>query len=603
MVGEVDEHREAGLSEACPREGPERRGIPLPIRAHLLVFAVVVGVVGLMGGAVLGWRTWRLVQRAWVADSLRMAYVAVSVVDHLLQPAMFYARHLAERVEYALEAGEPLNGPRGRQVVEEASHFFSASSLVDLEGRPVAVSSGLTPDLSVGDQAYFRRALETGQPVLSEPIVGKASGVPLVVLAVPLRAHGEMVGVFTATLHLDRFQALARTVAGGERGFLLVLVSPEGRFVVPPDPNLLGLPVEDYTNLDWGRLASAREPVSVSWTLRHPGSGGQEGYLGAFVRAPWSGWGAMVVRPWSALNREGLTYGLVASLVVLGSALAIGVPGLLVLWNHARGLRALAEEMQRAELDGASEPARLSPSLLGSRELTLLEERFSQMLAHLRRQHRELQNAYKALQTASFQTMLTLADALDLREGSTGYHSRRVGEFARILARRMGLPEAEVERIALGAMLHDIGKIGIPDAILCKPGPLTPEEWDLMRQHPRMGSSLLSSHPELVDIARMVLTHHERWDGRGYPFGLQGEEIPLGSRIFAVVDAFDAMIFDRPYRKAMTMDQAREEIRRCAGTQFDPAVVEAFLSVPTEEWERVIYRYKPAPLTAFRRTG
>jgi HD-GYP domain-containing protein (c-di-GMP phosphodiesterase class II) len=139
---------------------------------------------------------------------------------------------------------------------------------------------------------------------------------------------------------------------------------------------------------------------------------------------------------------------------------------------------------------------------------------------------------------------------------------------------------AMLRDLAHGVLLHDIGKIGIPDAILLKPGPLTPEEWAIMRTHPEIGKRLIERIPFLRGAVPIVYSHHEKWDGSGYPRALQGEEIPLGARIFAVVDAFDAMTFDRPYSKAVPFEAAKAEIRRCAGSHFDPAVVDAFLEVP-----------------------
>jgi HD-GYP domain-containing protein (c-di-GMP phosphodiesterase class II) len=134
--------------------------------------------------------------------------------------------------------------------------------------------------------------------------------------------------------------------------------------------------------------------------------------------------------------------------------------------------------------------------------------------------------------------------------------------------------------LAHGVLLHDIGKIGIPDAILLKPGPLTPEEWAIMRTHPEIGKRLIERIPFLRGAVPIVYSHHEKWDGSGYPCALRGEEIPLGARIFAVVDAFDAMTFDRPYSRAVPFDAAKAEIKRCAGTHFDPTVVDGFLKVP-----------------------
>lgn len=170
-----------------------------------------------------------------------------------------------------------------------------------------------------------------------------------------------------------------------------------------------------------------------------------------------------------------------------------------------------------------------------------------------------------------------LAAAVDARDPATHDHSRRVARIARTIAERMGLPRDEIERIELAALLHDIGKLGVPDDVLRKPSKLTPSEWAIVRAHPSIGAEILAAHPQLQAIVPLVAAHHERWDGRGYPRGLRGDEIPLGAAIIGLADAFDTMISDRPYRPALRPSEAVEEIRRCRGTQFHPAVVDAFL--------------------------
>lgn len=177
-----------------------------------------------------------------------------------------------------------------------------------------------------------------------------------------------------------------------------------------------------------------------------------------------------------------------------------------------------------------------------------------------------------------YQTLLhILCSALDLRDRVTQGHSRRVADISLTVARQMGVDGEELLDIERGAILHDMGKITLPDAILSKPGPLTPEEWEEMRRHPEVGYRMVKDVPFLHRAAEIVYAHHERCDGAGYPRGLKGEEIPLGSRIFAVVDAYDAMTSDRPYRGARPHEEALAEIQRHTGTQFDPEVVEAFL--------------------------
>jgi diguanylate cyclase (GGDEF)-like protein len=171
---------------------------------------------------------------------------------------------------------------------------------------------------------------------------------------------------------------------------------------------------------------------------------------------------------------------------------------------------------------------------------------------------------------------MLLAETLDLRDAGTAEHSRTVGQFARDTAAALGLAPARVDRLQAAGVLHDLGKLGIADAILHKPGALTDAEWREVTRHPEIGARILE-HAGLRDIAAWVLAHHERLDGRGYPSGLAADAIPLEARILAVADAYEAMIADRPYRRGMPVEEARAELERCAGTQFDPTVVEAFL--------------------------
>lgn len=183
--------------------------------------------------------------------------------------------------------------------------------------------------------------------------------------------------------------------------------------------------------------------------------------------------------------------------------------------------------------------------------------------------------------------LAALVAALDAREREARAHSWRVQAYAMRLAASLGLPVVQRNVLAIGALLHDIGKIGIPDHILMKSGPLSPAEWVDMRKHPAIGAEILRDLDHLRHAREIVLTHHERFDGRGYHAGLAGPNIPLGARIFAVADALDAITSDRPYRRKATFVRARDEIARHAGTQFDPAVIAAFLAVPLKEWERI----------------
>jgi putative nucleotidyltransferase with HDIG domain len=175
-----------------------------------------------------------------------------------------------------------------------------------------------------------------------------------------------------------------------------------------------------------------------------------------------------------------------------------------------------------------------------------------------------------------------LAAAIDARDNYTHSHSAQVVALSTEVARRLGLSENEVERIRDGAMLHDIGKVAIPNDILYKPGPLTETEWEIMQEHPVIGERILHRTPELRPIALLVRHEHERWDGKGYPDGIVGPAIPIGSRIIFACDAYNAMIAARPYREPMSHAEALLELRRGAGSQFDPDVVETLVGVLAE---------------------
>ncbi len=183
--------------------------------------------------------------------------------------------------------------------------------------------------------------------------------------------------------------------------------------------------------------------------------------------------------------------------------------------------------------------------------------------------------------------MLDLAEAVDLRFSGTARHSETVGRYAEMMARELGLSEARTGRVRLAGLMHDIGKVGVPDCILQKPARLTDEEFAVIKRHPELGAQMLD-HPSLADVGAWVGAHHEQPDGRGYPNGLSGESIPLEARIIAVADAYEAMTSDRAYRSSLDHVAARQELERCAGTQFDARVVQALSALLDRETESAV---------------
>jgi response regulator RpfG family c-di-GMP phosphodiesterase len=224
-------------------------------------------------------------------------------------------------------------------------------------------------------------------------------------------------------------------------------------------------------------------------------------------------------------------------------------------------------------------------------ELIVAKQRYENHLAELVDQRTaELDEALGSLENAYRSTLQALTAALETRDAETHGHSERVVTFSLRLGQEYGLNAQEMKALEFGSLLHDIGKIGVPDAILRKPGKLTDEEWERMREHPLHGQQILRGIKFLEGAGKVVAQHHEKWDGSGYPLGLKAEEIDICARIFAVADAFDAITSNRVYRKAQSYEAAARELDDWADRQFDPKVVEAFHRVPKEDWEELRQR-------------
>lgn len=257
-------------------------------------------------------------------------------------------------------------------------------------------------------------------------------------------------------------------------------------------------------------------------------------------------------------------------------------------------LRVAIQAMKQGAADYLVKPIQLD-ALLGSVQRALDVKRMETELENYRHnledmveaRTKQLQSAMRRIELTYDETLEALGAALDLRDTETAGHSERVRRYCLEMATAIGCSHEELKQISRGAYLHDIGKIGIPDSILLKEGKLIAEEMAVMQTHVRIGYDLVCRIAFLAPAAAIVLTHQERYDGTGYPQGLMGTEIPIGSRVFAVADTLDAMTSDRPYRRALPMSAARAEIQRESGRQFDPEIVRVFLSIPDQSWENI----------------
>lgn len=254
--------------------------------------------------------------------------------------------------------------------------------------------------------------------------------------------------------------------------------------------------------------------------------------------------------------------------VTNAAALAILIVGG-ISWWLARGFARRLSRLYEAMDEMAAGNLDIALPENGQDEVALLAHRLNQLAATL----------YSEREEMLLSAIESLVAALEAKDTYAYGHSSQVSAIAHAIARQIGLPEQDLFSVRIAALLHDIGKIGIPDQVLNKPGRMDDEERRLIEQHPEIGAKILAGIPALSRVTEMVKHHHARWDGKGYPEALVGEKIPLGARIIAVADTYQAMTSDRPYRKGLTPDHALTELRRCAGSQFDPALVEAFAQI------------------------
>jgi HD-GYP domain-containing protein (c-di-GMP phosphodiesterase class II) len=258
-------------------------------------------------------------------------------------------------------------------------------------------------------------------------------------------------------------------------------------------------------------------------------------------------------------------------------------------------------DLERGALDNAPQDPIEDPEA-GSRhdQLKIFAREVGVLESAERVSRRELEHALESAREMYVATMKSLAHVVEAKDPTTRGHLDRTAHYGLALARRVDPVLAERPEVAYGFFLHDIGKVGIPESILCKAGPLTELEWIVMRSHPNQGARIVEPIPLMGEAVEIVRSQHERFDGGGYPRGLRGEQIPLAARIFAIADSFDAMTSDRPYRSALSTEDAVAEIRAGSGSQFDPLCVEAFEALTAEDDGFVLHDKRLTPTFAAR---
>jgi len=428
-------------------------------------------------------------------------------------------------------------------------------------------------------EAALKRAFTSsiqGFDSVSEPFALGRDNRSALVMSVPLLADGQFAGMFAAVVSLDPLQARLRDVSVRDR--TVYIVDVHGHIVAYPDTGEL-VPGRDVTSTSPIAKTVTELPQELRATTTTnfslPSKDGRHTVemLGTYSTIPELRWAVIAQRSLAyarvdagvtELTAQALRFvvGVTAVALFLGYLFAVGITGPIRRLVESTRAISRAEFHERVEVRGAA-------------EISELAETFNQMAGHIEEYVERLKLAAEENRELFLGSIRMLAAAIDEKDPYTRGHSGRVAKYALIIGDSLGMTAEELDRLRISALLHDVGKIGVDDRVLKKPGKLTDEEFDLMKQHTVKGANIMRGVAQLKDMLPGIELHHERMDGEGYPYGLQGPQIPLMARVIAVADTLDAITTNRPYQSAMDLTYAVERIQSLAVSRFDPAVVDA----------------------------
>ena len=411
----------------------------------------------------------------------------------------------------------------------------------------------------------------------SDPLALGPENRPAFVMAVPLQVGDRFTGMLAAVVSLDRI--LRRLQETSVRGRMVYLVHRTGHIVAHPDTRNFVPGTAVLTTFPLvAQVAGLPRELRTTQTARFTQEENKQPVemIGTYSTFPDLSWAVIAQRSLDharedagvkELNRQALGFVLVVTFValILGYVLAVGIS------TPIRGLAESTRAISRGEFHERT-PVR------GAAEISELAETFNRMAGDIEQFIEQLKQAAQENRELFLGSIRMLAAAIDEKDPYTHGHSGRVAKYSEIIGRELGQTVEELDRLRISALLHDVGKIGVDDRVLKKPGSLTDEEFDLMKQHPIKGANIMRPVAQLAEMLPGIELHHEHMDGRGYPYGLTDEQIPIMAKIIAVADTLDAITTNRPYQSAMELDYALERIRFLAGARFDPVVVDALES-------------------------
>ncbi|MFZ0787645.1 MAG: HD domain-containing phosphohydrolase [Candidatus Acidiferrales bacterium] len=430
--------------------------------------------------------------------------------------------------------------------------------------------------------AALKRAFTSsiqGFDSISEPFALGRDNKPALVMSVPLLSDGQFAGMFSAVVSLDKLQSRLRDASVRDR--VVYIVNAHGQIVAYPDTRDMvpGRNVSSTSPLA-KQVAALPQDLRATQTTNFqlPGRDARHPIemIGTYSTIPELRWAVIAQRSLddaridagvAELTDEALRFvvGVMFASLLIGYLFAVGIT------RPIRGLVESTRAISRAEFHERVE-------VRGAAEISELAETFNSMAGHIEQYVDQLKAAAEQNRELFLGSIRMLAAAIDEKDPYTRGHSGRVAKYSIILGDGLGLSAEDLDRLRIAALLHDVGKIGVDDRVLKKPGKLTDEEFELMKQHTVKGANIMRPVSQLKDMLPGIELHHERMDGQGYPYGLQGDQIPIMARIIAVADTFDAITTNRPYQSAMDLEYALERIRSLSVTRFDPKVVEALES-------------------------
>jgi len=509
--------------------------------------------------------------------TLEKQFLTRQAVGLAREVSLFFQRHetqLASTAQ-ALAAGRPIKGDSFTVLVEQTAKADPA--LLELQAADTSGKGGFAraKELPAETVAALEKltAESRGKALEGTAVVryhvkvpGHPHGVAIFSYPLESRRWGRW-GTLTGVLDLENLDR--RLHDNALAGLLITILDGNGEPVLASNTELVNTHpersplVKDFL----GR------PLRLTRTYSRALEGGKSELLGSIAPVETPPWGVLVERPTRfafATVRAMQHRTLAATLIAAAAAFGLGflLSGYLI--RPLQKLTAVTSEVAEGNLE-------VRADITSDNEIGHLAKNFNHMAGSIEALVRRLRQALRQNQELFLETIRTLAAAIDAKDPYTRGHSERVSSYSMAIAKHLGLDSEAVFRVRIGAILHDVGKLGIGDSILQKPAGLTAEEYAVMRRHPEIGSQIMSPIRMLKDILPAIRNHHETWDGKGYPDHLAGEQIPLIARIIGVADAFDAMTTNRPYQKAMALNHVVSQLRAMSGTRFDPRVIEALV--------------------------